>query len=110
MGEPIIEIKNVTNVNGSPIKYKITNAGIELKVNKAIIKYSYFPKDIVVTDDIDYYTKINEYIMAQGVISEYLFLKGDFEESYIWDKRFKNSIISLMRPKRNIVTPAKRWL
>lgn len=106
----IIEIKEITNGNGAPIEYQIISGRIYVDASFVKIKFSYFPKDVGIDDNIDYYLKMDENVFAQGVVSEYLFLKGDFEESYIYDARFKNSISSLLRPKRNIVTPAKRWL
>lgn len=106
----IIEIKCVTNSDGSPIEYKLYNNGLYVSANNINIKFSYFPKEVTIDDAIDCYMRLNDYVFAQGVVSEYLFLKGDFEESYIWDKRFKNSLNSIMRPKRSIITPAKEWL
>ena len=106
----IIEIKGVTNSDGSPIEYKLINNGMFVNANNVNIKFSYFPKEVTIDDSIDYYTRLNDYVIALGIVSEYLFLKGDFQEYYIWDKRFKNSLNSLIRPKRSIVTPVKEWL
>lgn len=106
----IIEIKEITNGNGAPIEYKIISGQIFVDASFVNVKFSYFPNDVNIDDTIDYYLKIDEYVFAQGVVGEYLFLKGDFEESYIYDARFKNAISSVLRPKRNIITPSKRWL
>jgi len=106
----IIEIKEVTDYNGSPIEYKLCSDGIEVSRSKVNVKFSYFPSMVDIDDDINYYTKINTITFAFGVIAEYLFLKGDFEDSYIWDNKFKQSLSSLVRPKRKIVMPTKRWL
>lgn len=106
----IIEIKNVTSYSGSPIEYKLCANGICVDDYMVHVEYSYFPAEVNLDDSIDYYTKINSLTFAYGVIAEYLFLKGDFEESNVWDNKFKQSLNSLMRPKRNITTPVKRWV
>lgn len=106
----IIEIKDVTSFNGSPIEYKLCSNGIYVDDYMVNVKFSYFPSDVGLDDNIDYYSKMNSITFAYGVIAEYLFLKGDFEESNIWDNKFKQTLSSIIRPKRNIVTPAKRWL
>ena len=106
----IIEIKEISNGNGVSVEYKIFGGKIYVDASFVKIKFSYFPKDLSLGDNIDYYLKIDEYVFAQGVVAEYLFLKGDFEESNIFDTRFKNAIGSLLRPKRNIITASKRWI
>ena len=106
----IIEIKNCYGENSSAIEFALRSNGIESSSNIARISYSYFPRTVSLDDAIDFFTKINIYTIAQGVAGEYLFLKGDLEESYIWDEKFKNSLKSAMRTKRSITVPAKRWL
>ena len=77
-----------------------------IRYNNKIVK----KMPLSIDDDIDFFNNINVYVLAEGVVSEYLFLKGDFEESYVWDDKFKNSLKSILRVKRRIVTPAKGWL
>lgn len=106
----IIEIKNCYGENSAPIDYMLRSNGVESNSYISRISFSYFPRTVGLDDSIDFFVKLNIYTIAQGVISEYLFLKGDFEESYIWDEKFKNSLKSILRTKRNVVVPAKRWL
>ena len=106
----IIEIKNCYGENSSAINFNLHLNGVSSDSNIARIRYSFFPKDLSIDDSIDFFNKINVYTIAAGVVGEYLFLKGDFEESYVWDERFKNSLKSILRVKRNIVTPSKGWL
>ena len=74
-----------------------------------MIEYSYFPSEVSIDSDINYYTKVNTLTFAMGVVGEYLFLKGNIDEGAIWDKRFKQSLFSCVRPKRSIVMPKRRW-
>lgn len=107
----IIEIKSVKDINGCEIKYLINSTGIIFDNIGSVVKiaYSYFPNSVTINDDIDYYLKMNSLLFAEGVVSQYLFLKGDTENACAWDKRFKNSLFVLLRPKKNIVMPSKRW-
>ena len=52
---------------------------------------------------------MNKYIFAMGVFAEYLYIKGNIDDAYMWDKRFKNSMINIVRPRRNITIPERRW-
>lgn len=107
---PIIEIKNVCDFAGNDISYKLLSTGLKVsEVEHIKVTYSYFPQEVGVDDDIDYYLKINDLVFAIGVVGEYLYIKGAIDEASIWDKRFKQTMFNLIRPKRNIVIPAKRW-
>ena len=53
----------------------------------------------MLTDDIDYYTRLNELIFAQGVVGEYLFLKGAIDDAYMWDKKYNDDILNFNNPR-----------
>jgi len=106
----IIEIKNVLNGFSQKVGYKILPEGLSLSSKgEMCIEYSYFPDKVSIESDINYYLKLNEMTFAIGVVAEYLYIKGAIDDAYLWDKRFKNSMFNLLRPKRNIVLPARRW-
>ena len=106
----IIEIKKVTGNNGEEIKFKITPDGVVVDKNSLCeIEYSYFPSRVDLSGEIDYYTRLNDMTFAMGVVAEYLYIKGNIDDAYSWDKKFKNTIFNLLRPRRNIVLPNKGW-
>ena len=79
------------------------------KVGDYFVEYSYFPNKVSINDDIDYYLKLNELTFAMGVVGEYYYLKGAIDDACMWDKRFKSSMFNLLRPKRSVSIPARRW-
>lgn len=105
----IIEIKTIKNNEGYVVDYKINYDGIHIDNGNYIIEYSYFPTEVTIDSNIDYYTKLNDLTFAMGVVGEYLFLKGSIDEGAIWDKRFKQSLFNCVRPRRSIVMPKRRW-
>ena len=64
---------------------------------------------VTINDSVDYFGKLSELLFAYAVTAEYLFLKGQIDDAYMWDKRFKSSILSIQRPTKNIVMPKRRW-
>ena len=104
----IIEIKNVF-LNGKKTDFKVLPEGVKTACGDIEIFFSYFPDEVDISDEISCYTKLNELTFAQGVAGEFLFLKGAIDDAYMWDKKFKNSIFNLLRPKRNITIPQRRW-
>jgi len=106
----IIEIKSIVSTGGKKVGFKIMPDGVSLdSVGDYVITFSYFPEKVTLDDEINYYLKLNEITFAMGVVGEYLYIKGVIDDAYMWDKRFKNTMFNLLRPKRNIVMPAKRW-
>ena len=106
----IIEIKNVVSSSGRKLNFKTMPEGIKLDyIGSCDIEFSYFPEKLIIDDEIDYYLKLNEITFAMGVVGEFLYIKGVIDDAYKWDKRFKNNLFNLLRPKRSIVMPARRW-
>lgn len=106
----IIEIKKVESLDGKRVSFKILPEGLSVeRLGRLKIEFSYFPEKVNIDDDINYYLKLNDLTFAMGVVGEYLYIKGAIDDAYIWDKRFKSSMFNLLRPKRNIRIPARRW-
>lgn len=106
----IIEIKRIQTLGGSKINFKILPEGLKVyHYGICEIEYTYFPEKVGLDNEINHYLKLNELTFAMGVASEYLYIKGSIDDAYMWDKKFKNSMFNLLRPKRNIVMPARRW-
>lgn len=106
----VIEIRKVRDKSGSKLDFKVMPGGVILEdCCVCDIEYSYFPSPVKYDDNIDYYSKINKYIFAMGVVAEYLYLKGNIDDAYSWDKRFKNYMMNLNRPRRSILIPGRRW-
>ena len=105
----IVEIKDIKDSFGNDVKYKILSDGIHILDGNYVVSFSYLPEEVAISDDINYYQRLNTLMFSYGVAGEYLFLKGNVEEAYIWDKRFKDLLFVLSRPKRNINMPSERW-
>lgn len=105
----IVEIKNIYDNVGLPIKYKVLADGVHTIDGLCKIVYSYLPQEVDEDDNINYYTKVNSTLFAYGVVAEYLFLIGNINEAYVWDNKFKEEILSLIKTKKNINMPIGRW-
>lgn len=106
----IIDIKNVTTLDGKKLKTKVASDGVRVDENNVVIYFTYLPDSVGINDNIDYYLKVNSLMFAYGVAGEYLFLRGDVSEAYDWDKKFKDTMFALVRPRRSIEMPVERWL
>jgi hypothetical protein len=106
----IIGIKNVFTLGGDKVNFKLYPDGVKIDgVGMVKVEYSYFPKEVSFEDNINHYLKVNELTFAIGVVGEYLYIKGELDNANLWDRRFKQNMFNILRSKRNIILPARRW-
>lgn len=107
--DAIFDIVSVKH-GGKDVAFSITSSGVLTKKGELTIKYTYFPKDLGYEDSVENYpTKICERNFVYGVISEYLFAKGVFDEALVWEERFKNEMKTATRPQKTILIKKGRW-
>ena len=107
----VIDIKSVLNRSGKSLGFQCLPEKCKLDQKESVVvTFSYFPPKVTSDSNITHYSKLNDVTFAMGVVAEYLFIKGAIDDAYMWDKRFKSSIFGLMRPRKNIIMPAREWL
>lgn len=107
--QEIVDIKYVLDSDGKKMKFHVWADGVHMPIGNWDVVYSYLPSELGEDDNVNYYTKINSTLFAYGIVAEYLFLIGDIESAYSWDKRFKEELFALSRPRRCVDMPSKRW-
>lgn len=106
----IYEILNVKNKFDESQVFKIIGNDIKTVKGFVQINYSYFPDSVDLESDINcYITKLTDRIFAYGVACEYCFIKGMYDDASIWDVRFKESMKTICRPKKNMIIPSRSW-
>ena len=110
--EPILDIVSVKDMYGDKVPFSITQNGVKTNYSGYVnITYSHFPADVEENGKImEYKTKLNERIFAYGVASEYLFIKGNIDDSSMWDTRFKRELLTLTRPGHAIKMPTRKFV
>lgn len=88
-----ISIISVVNKKGDKIPCKILPSEILLDEQEAIIEYNYTP-DTKGLDDVSDYssTPIKNRVIAYGVATEYLLIKGAFEEAFVWHEKYVDAL------------------
>ena len=105
-----MNIRSIKTVDGTNfVDYKLNVDGIKIYDGNYIVEFTYLPDDVTIDGSIDFYSNLNCSILSQMVVSEYLFMKGFVNEAYVWDKKFKENIKGILKPKRVVQMPCKRW-
>ena len=105
----IVDIKKVCSDTDVTQKFTLLSDGIHTGAGNCKVYYTYLPEEVGISDSIDYYLKLSETTFAFGVACEYLFLIGDIENASVWDKRFKDTLFAISRPRRNFSLPVEEW-
>ena len=97
---------------GVAIPFKVLNNYIKTDCGEVEVFYSYLPTEVKSINETitNYPIKINERIFSYGVISEYYYILGMYDDASIWDLRFKNSLQNAIRPKHEIKIKQRLWL
>lgn len=105
----IFDIVSIKNASGNQL-FTVKTDGIYTVKGKLLVKYTYFPSDVDYDDEITCFpVKVSERVIVYGVLSEYLYIKGIFDEAMVWEERFKNEMRSVHRPQKNINLRKRNW-
>lgn len=96
--------------NGN-IKYVYRPNGVDFGVTGNVdVEYSYRPENKEFLDEVEIGSgQLSERILAYGVCAEYCLLSGDYEESQIWDKRYKDNLLGALSKKSEMTVKNRKW-
>ena len=85
---------NPVRIVGCNCKYKLYPAYIEAKENITEIKYAYTPSKKTLYDECSYNKECLK-CLVYGTVAEYLLSQGFYEESALWNEKYKREITLL---------------
>ena len=108
---PIVDILSV-KINDIDVSYQCYPTYLKTQAGTLDICYASSPSVATsISSNIDFYNyRINERVIAYGVVAEYHFINGNYDDATICDNRFKNSLNSVIRPKREIKVKERLWI
>ncbi len=110
LSQNVLAIVKVLNDNYEKVDAKIYPTKLITKINSGYIEYEYLPCKQNENDDFIFEnTPITPRIVALGVASEYLFIKGCFAESENYNRKYRNSLIMSISKCGKITIPARKW-
>lgn len=110
----IFNILSVKNTKNEVLKYTLKPSGIVTNKCDIVIKYAYFPNDVTINDNITTFPiGVSERIFVYGVVSEYMFVKGNIDEYNVWQNKFETEIENVKNNAKKICHSAnlkrRRW-
>lgn len=107
----IVDILKVIK-NGVELKFECLPDKLKTESGNLIVEFAYQPNlNMTISSTIDFNNfKLNERVLAYGVVAEYCFINGRYDDAAIWDNRFKTSLNNINRPRREVKIKQRLWI
>lgn len=104
-----VRILSVENEQGKSIRFDLYTEHLKTEPGTVKVRYTYTPKKKMISDSSDFTLLASERLIAYGIAAEYTLAMGRFEESAIWDKKYKEAINAAyaLRPTKKM--RSRRW-
>ena len=106
--EKLREIISIKDSYGNNVKYKVFESYVMVFFFYVTICYSFLPSSLSISSQFS--SLLPERVFAYGIAREYYLGQALFDDADIWEKRFKNALMVLIRKKSEIVMPKRRWI
>ena len=99
------KIKRVENNE----KFEIVDNKLRLNNGNYKIIYSYYPEELELNDEFDFYENLSKYAICYGICSQYCLILGDFAQSETWESKFENAMEMAKSQLKVMSIKNRRW-
>ena len=113
---PSISSKTIVDIlkvkqNGVEVEFSCKPNRLETSPGDLEIVFAYQPLVSNINSTIDFNNfKLSERVLSYGVVAEYCYIGGRYDDATIWDNRFKTSLININRPRRELKIKKRLWI
>ena len=104
-----VRIVRVMDEWGNAVPFKIFPDRIQISPQRARITYTYTPEEKGLDEEPDWQRAASVRLFALGVAAEYCLMTGQYEESAVWEKKFKDGIEAVYRATPPRAIRSRRW-
>lgn len=83
---------------------------LKTQAGKITVCYACIPQEKTLEDESAFTQCVSKWLLVYGVLSEYCLASGLYEESAIWQKKYKDAVASVYRAKPAKRITARRWI
>ena len=104
-----VRIVRVEDEWGNSLPFKIYPDRICFSAKRARVTYTYTPEEKTIDGEPDWQRAASVRLFALGVAAEYALMTGCYEESAVWEKKFKEAIEAVYRSTPIRTIRSRRW-
>lgn len=100
-----------SELNNKKLKFEIDGNYIKTDFNgNAVMEYFYIPDKVTkLNDKILIDSKVSESVFVLGVITEYCFINGLFDDAKVWEEKFLKELNKVIKFNKNFYLPKRGW-
>ena len=104
-----VRVLSVRNFEDEAVEYKLFPAHIKTQPGNIKIAYTYAPSEKTLKDESDFFLQASVRLFVYGIAAECTLAEGQFEESAVWDKKYKDAITAAYHAQPCKVLRSRRW-
>ena len=105
----IVRVLRVRDAWGNSVAFKLFPNYLKTQSGRVTISYTYAPAQKAIADNSDFAVQASVRLFAYGVAAEYTLSAGMFEDSAVWDKKYKDAIEAAYASRPSRVLRSRRW-
>ncbi len=109
LSKRLINLKKITKNNMKIGAKMYPNEIVADKSGNVIVEYMYMPDAVKLGDTIDISPKITTMLIVYGALGEYCLLQGRYEDSALYDKRYREMLKVACRVTKEIKLKHGWW-
>lgn len=108
--KPIVRVMKVEDSFGNEIAYKLFPDYIKTAAGTVCVSYCYSPIEKTIGEESDFNALVTKRTFAYGIAAEYCMACGLYEESAVWERKYKHSIEAAYRAQPSKTLASRRWV
>ena len=106
----ILRVMKVEDRFGGSLSYKLFPEYLKTEAGRVCVTYCYSPEEKSVDGVSDFDALVTKRTFAYGIAAEYCMACGLYEESAVWERKYKNAIEAAYRMKPTKTLASRRWV
>lgn len=106
-----VRVLKVTDKWGNEAAFRLFPEYLKTEAQEGTVRYSYAPAQKGLEDESDFTFPASPRLFGYGIAAEYCLANGLFEESAVWEQKYKAAIVAAYRNGRgNGKIQSRRWV
>lgn len=110
LSQAAVRILRVEDEWGNALPFKLFPSYLVGQPGRVKITYTYTPKKKDITGSSEYTLLASERLFSYGIAAEYCVAMGLYEESAVWDKKYKEGIEAACSGGKSVRLASRRWV
>ena len=105
----VVRVLHVGDEWDNPVEFKLFPDYMKTQPGVVKVRYTYSPRPKQIAEVCDYTLQASARLFVYGIAAEYTLAMGMFEESAVWDKKYKDAITAAYRARPSKTLRSRRW-